>query len=87
MCISRLEFWSRRHLRKHFFSCGRGSLPEPLGALVVPFFYLFIGVEGERFGGEVDGEGFAVIWVLDSEDADGVLDEGDVFFGPEQDLY
>jgi hypothetical protein len=53
----------------------------------VPLFYLFVGVEGERFSGEVDGEGLAVIWILDSEDADGILNKGDVFFGPEQDLY
>jgi len=39
-----------------------------------------------RGPGEVDGEGLAIVWVLDAESADGVLDEGDVFFGAEEDL-
>ena len=87
MCISRLDFRSGRELRIYLFIGGSGALPELLSALVVPFFDLFVGLDGESFCREIDGEGFAVIWVLDSEDADGVLDEGDVFFGAEEDLY
>ncbi len=74
-------------MRTHLFFGGGGALPQLLGALVVPFFDVFVRLEGECFGGDVDGEGLAVIWILDSEGADGVLDERDMFFGSEQDLY
>jgi hypothetical protein len=52
----------------------------------VPYLDVFVGDQGKGFGGEVDGEGLAIVWVLDAESADGVLDEGDVFFGAEEDL-
>jgi len=52
----------------------------------VPYLDVFVGDQGKGFGGEVDGEGLAIVWVLDAESADGVLDEGDVFFGAEENL-
>jgi hypothetical protein len=73
-------------VRAGIFFGGGSPLPKLLGAFAVPSFDLFVWDEGKGFGGEVDGERLAGVWVLDAEGADGVLDEGDVFFGAEKDL-
>jgi len=66
--------------------CRCCTLAQFLSARVVPFLDILVRDEGKGRGGQVEGEGLACVGVLDVEGADGGLDEGDVFFWPEQDL-
>lgn len=52
----------------------------------MPFLDFGIGDEREGCSGEIDGEGLLCVWVEDGKVREGGLDEGDVFFGAEEDF-